>query len=247
MLYKFIERRIFVKIEYNNEIIDVVIEYKKRKKIEIRIDSDGTVRALAPKDVEKECIIETIKSKIHLIAEKLNERRKIFENIENKECLNEKKILYLGSNYPYKIIVDENNEKSLIRFENGMFFINVVRFEEDLIKYAMENFYKKECSKVVQQRINYYQKYFKTKPKVIKIVESKNTWGTCNSNRDMNFNWRLIMAPIEIIDYIVVHEMCHMVHMNHSKSFWKFVGKIIPDYKKRTEWLQVNGSRMNII
>ena len=73
--------------------------------------------------------------------------------------------------------------------------------------------------------------YFKTKPRKVTIEESYNKWGSCNSNRDLTFNWILITKSPEAIDYVVVHEMCHMTHLNHDRSFWRLLGKLLPDYK----------------
>ncbi len=61
--------------------------------------------------------------------------------------------------------------------------------------------------------------------------------GTCNSKRELTFNWKLAMAPLDVIDYIVIHEMCHMVHMNHDRSFWRLVGKYMPNYDEKQAWL----------
>lgn len=235
-----------MKLEYNNSTIEFIIEYKKRKTVEIKIDLDTTVRVSAPKGANEEDVIDIIKSKLPMISKKLKSLMETPTGAKEKEYKCGEKFLYLGTEYPIQIIIDENVEKNKVSFEQNIFFITIKNCGEAAIKSTMENFYKKECNKIIQKRISYYQKYFNIKPKVIRIEESSKKWGSCNSNRNIDFNWRLAMAPIEIIDYIVVHEMCHMVHMNHSKSFWRLVGKIIPDYKKRSEWLQYNNFRMNI-
>ncbi len=75
----------------------------------------------------------------------------------------------------------------------------------------------------------------------ITIRNQKTRWGSCSSKGNLNFNWRLLMAPAEILDYVVVHELCHLLYLNHSKQFWQAVGKILPDYPKRRSWLKANG------
>ena len=79
----------------------------------------------------------------------------------------------------------------------------------------------------------------------IKIANSKTKWGSCSSKLVLRFNWRLIFAPLEILNYVIIHEMCHLVEMNHSKSFWNLVAKFYPEYKSARLWLKENGHRLH--
>ena len=99
---------------------------------------------------------------------------------------------------------------------------------------------------VVEERIKIYHKQLKVNPKIIEIVESKAKWGSCSSNRKLTFNYRLAMAPIDVIDYVVIHELCHLLHMNHDRSFWRRVGSIMPDYKEKEAYLARNGHLMSL-
>ena len=74
----------------------------------------------------------------------------------------------------------------------------------------------------------------------------KSRWGSCHSDGRVYFNWRIIVAPHSIVDYVVAHELCHLVHHDHSKKFWKLLGTIIPDYAERKEWLKVNGRGLGV-
>lgn len=86
----------------------------------------------------------------------------------------------------------------------------------------------------------------KVKPKTIEVVESITKWGSCSSSKKLTFNYRLAMAPIEVIDYVIIHELCHLIHMNHDRSFWRRVGSIMPDYKKKEEFLARYGHFMTV-
>lgn len=77
----------------------------------------------------------------------------------------------------------------------------------------------------------------------ITVREQKTRWGSCSSKGNLNFNWKLVLMPEEILDYVVVHELAHRKEMNHSTAFWAVVGSVIPDYRARRQWLKVNGSR----
>ncbi|MCT4509842.1 MAG: M48 family metallopeptidase [Tepidibacter sp.] len=234
-----------LKVDYNGEKINILIEYKKRKTVSIRIDYDLKVRVLAPKECNKDQVMNIIESKLDLISKKLNDIRSLSQRQEI-EISNDEQLLYMGKKYYIKVILDKNIEKNNISIQNNNIIINTQNDEQEQVKNIIKKHFKKEGSKQIKKRVSYYQSNFKLKPKSINIVESEKFWGICSSNRDIKFNWKLIMAPIEVIDYVVVHEMSHMSHMNHSKSFWKMVAKIIPEYKKQVEWLQFNGRYMKI-
>jgi predicted metal-dependent hydrolase len=93
--------------------------------------------------------------------------------------------------------------------------------------------------------ITVLSKQHKMKFSEIKLTNSKSKWGSCSSNLILRFNWRLIFTPQEILNYVIIHEMCHLVEMNHSKSFWNLVAKLYPEYKTAKLWLKENGSRLH--
>lgn len=80
----------------------------------------------------------------------------------------------------------------------------------------------------------------------IAIRDQSTRWGSCSSKKNLNFNWRLIFGPEEVLDYVIVHELCHLKEMNHSKNFWNLVASIMPDYKQRRNWLKSNGMRLKM-
>ncbi|WP_129600660.1 M48 family metallopeptidase [Anaerophilus nitritogenes] len=231
-------------ITYKDQTIIFAIEYKKRKTIQIEIDPACRVKVLAPKGTKEERIVELIKEKAPDILEKINQIRTKDEIIKEQKHKNEGSLLYLGNNYSMQVIIDENVEKERVILEEDTFIIIVKSNEKLIIDIVLEKYYKRKCKEIIGKRVGYYQKYFKTKVKDVKIVVSQSKWGSCDSDRNLEFNWRLIRAPLEVIDYIVVHELCHLEHMNHDRSFWRLVGKIIPDYKERSEWLKYNGMRI---
>jgi len=88
--------------------------------------------------------------------------------------------------------------------------------------------------------------YFESKPSLLKVQSLKNKWGSCSKTNQLRFNWRVVMAKMSIIDYIIVHELCHITFKDHSKAFWNEVQKILPDYKGRKEWLHINGDLLKV-
>jgi len=114
------------------------------------------------------------------------------------------------------------------------------------IKKAIQEFYKAKASEVIHDRLEFFNEYYGLKFNRVSFRNQKTRWGSCSSQKNLNFNWRLIMAPIEIIDYVVVHELCHLKYMNHSAAFWKTVSETIPNYKERKKWLKENSSLISI-
>ncbi len=215
-----------MKVEIENKVIEFNVQYGNGKKLSIHIDSFGFITVKAPKDTSKEMIVSAIESKGKWILEKIHAIGVAREAPKAREYHAQGKFLYLGTE----------------RFLHEL--IETSEVDEEKLKRNLKKFYINSCKKIVEERIKIYQKPLKVKPKSIEIVESKAKWGSCSSDRKLTFNYRLAMAPIEVIDYVVIHELCHLLHMNHDRSFWRRVGSIMPDYKEKEEYLARNGHSM---
>jgi predicted metal-dependent hydrolase len=113
-------------------------------------------------------------------------------------------------------------------------------------RFFFENFYKYKASTVISQRVEAISDAHGFKYKEIGLTSAKKRWGSCSYNDRIKINWRLIMAPADIIDYVIIHELSHTVHKNHSKNFWHCVASIMPDYKIRIKWLKDNGHMLKL-
>lgn len=111
----------------------------------------------------------------------------------------------------------------------------VVRSEEEVQEL------KEQAREVLTKRTDYYKEILKVDYQRIRIGDQKTRWGSCSSRGTISYNWHLVLMPERIMDYVVVHELCHLVEMNHSPAFWKKVSEILPDYEERRKWLKENG------
>lgn len=102
----------------------------------------------------------------------------------------------------------------------------------------------KLAKKVIPVKVAYYARILNVTYDRITIRNQKTRWGSCSSKGNLNFNCLLMMAPPEVLDYVVVHELCHRLEMNHSKRFWAQVERVLPDYRKPRKWLKEQGSRL---
>ena len=232
--------------QYKSETVDYNIIYKKRKTMGIYIDLYGHIELRVPKGTSPESIRHLLESKWDWIQSKSNELKERTSGFKEKVYDDGETFLYLGKTYPVCITIDENIKQDCVLLEEDKLHIYVKEQDDDRIKQALKRFYYQQCKNLVEKRIKIYQSYFKMKPRSIRISDNKSNWGTCDSKLQLTFNWKLAMAPMESIDYVVVHEMCHMVHLNHDRSFWRLVGKILPDYEQRKNWLNQSSWKMVI-
>ncbi|OMD38876.1 M48 family metallopeptidase [Paenibacillus odorifer] len=217
-----------MKIEYDNQVIEFNVQYGNGKKISIHIDSSGRITLKAPKKTSEETIKSVVERHGKLIVEKLQSIEVNKETPKLKEYEDEGKFLYLGKYYSLQELIETGD------------------LNEEELKLKLKKFYFASCKKIVGERINRYQTQLRVKPKTIDIVESRTKWGSCSSDKKLTFNYRLAMAPVEVIDYVIIHELCHLLHMNHDRSFWRKVGSLMPDYKEKEEYLARYGRAMTL-
>ena len=110
-----------------------------------------------------------------------------------------------------------------------------------MIKAILMQWYKNRARDMISSRVDHYKAMLGVEPSKIAIKDQKTRWGSCSSKGNVNFNWRLVLAPPGIQDYVVIHELCHLKVHSHSARFWSAVSSIIPDYKDRRTWLRKNG------
>jgi predicted metal-dependent hydrolase len=231
---------------YLGETIRFDIKYKNRASIGISIDGYGNIVVLAPKKTSDERVIQVLEVNWDQIQTKLKEMQNRMNGPLEKVYENNESFLYLGNTYPIQIVQDITITQERVEFENEALHIYVQHQDKEKIKQLLKRYYYQRSKALVEERVSFYQSNFKTKPRSIRITDSKTNWGTCDSNFQLTFNWRLAMAPLEVIDYVVVHEMCHMVHLNHDRSFWRLVGKLMPDYKEKENWLAMSSWKMTV-
>lgn len=109
---------------------------------------------------------------------------------------------------------------------------------------AQEKELRERAKSVLAQRTAYFARQVGVTYGRITVRDQKTRWGSCSQTGNLNFNFRLILAPLEVLDYVVVHELCHRRQMNHSTQFWQEVAQVLPDYRKRKAWLTENGWRL---
>lgn len=236
------------KTEYAGTVIKYTIEKRKRKTISIQINTNGDVKVVTPINVNREYISDIVLRKGKWILET---REKVLKKLDTKVIRKIKDgstFLFLGKEYPLHLIYDyslKHIEVSLNENE-GRFVIKANTEDEEKIKKSLEKWYRAKTMEIVLEKIKKYQDKFKDKVTEVKVKEQKRRWASCTYKNAILFNWRCSMAREDVVEYIVVHEMCHFDYKNHSKDFWDRVAEIIPDYKEKHEYLRKNGMNFYI-
>jgi predicted metal-dependent hydrolase len=221
------------------------IEYKlaksERKTASIYIERDGSISVLAPEQWNQEQIEKMLERKRPWIYRGLAEWEDLNATRITREFVSGEGFLYLGRTYRLRIV--ENQNKPLL-LKDGYFCLR-----SDMTHHAQEifkEFYRKKGQPKIAERVEYYKHKMGVKPGQVRVMELKNRWASCSNGGDLNFHWKCIMAPLRIMDYIVVHELAHLIHINHTEAFWGEIDKVMPDYRERKDWLRVNGAGMDL-
>lgn len=145
---------------------------------------------------------------------------------------------YLGRDYILEIRQYPSYRKPGVQLAGERLVVLAAKPDPDTVRRAVLEWYGMRACSIIPERVAYYQPQVAKPVNVIRIKDVRSRWGSCSSKGNLNFNWRLVLAPMEVLDYVVVHELCHLREMNHSKAFWSLVEGILPDYRKRREWLK---------
>jgi predicted metal-dependent hydrolase len=221
-----------------NILIDNIVR-SKRKTLSISINPDLVIRVKAPYWVTNHDIEEFILKNSEWIKNKLSQMSKR-PKVEPKKYMNGEKFLFLG-------------KEVQLRFSLGRDFI-ITETDELLAPSLFADdprdmiitWYKKQAEKIITDRCSIISKIVGVKPIKIKINSAKSRWGSCSRKGNLNFTWRLIMAPLPVVDYVVLHELVHLIHHNHSKEYWEVISRFMPNYMEAEKWLKNNHIYINI-
>ncbi len=235
-------------IQVGDKHLEYILIRSKRKTIGITIDKNGLVKVTSPYRVSESYINELILKKASWIHKKITELENSLANTSSpKKFINGETFLYLGKEFELKICRSNNCKKAHVKLEGKNIVIVAPNiFNADSIKQTLRLWYIEQFKHIVSERINYYSSKIGVFPQKVTIREQKTRWGSCSNKGNINLNWKLIMAALEILDYVIVHELCHMIAMNHSEEFWKVVEAYSPQYKDYKVWLKHNGDMLSL-
>ncbi len=232
-------------MQHEDDIAYEVIR-SPRRTADIVIEPDGRVLVRAPESAPDERIEDMIEAKRLWIYKNLAEWRDLNATRVLREYRNGEGFLYLGRSYRLLLVADQTEPLLL---KSGRFCLRrdlVDLGEIPAAKAAFRDYFIARGLERIIRRVHYFAPKVGVIPKQIDVRELGHRWASCSPNGNLAFHWKCMMAPPRIIDYIVVHELCHYHHLDHSDAFWNELDKVMPDFGERKEWLRKNGAAMDL-
>jgi len=217
------------------------IEYKlirsRRRTLALEIARDAALVIRAPHHFDLPTIHRIIEEKKEWILKKQRFYLEKQRSLPIKKYKEGETFLYLGQEYPLKIA----DQAEALRYD-GAFYLSQNYHQK--AKQLLIQWYKDQAYQLFASRAGYYSYYIGVKFGKLKLSNAKSRWGACTRSGNIRLSWRLIMAPLWVIDYVIIHELTHILEHNHSKRFWSKIEALYPEYKKCKRWLKENDHRL---
>jgi predicted metal-dependent hydrolase len=188
----------------------------------------------------EERILSILKSKEYEIHKKLLYWKELNKEQIERQYVSGQSFLYLGKNYNLQLV--EGQKRNLI-FKGGKFLLSDKAVSP---RGAFVKFYKEQAKIKITERLLLHQNPGNKMPGKVEIRELPTRWASCTPTGNIYFNWKCVMAPMVVLDYLIIHELVHLEHPNHSRAFWDKVSILCPNYQQQETWLKRNGVRMTI-
>ncbi len=225
---------------YGDERIDFERKTSKKtaRNIRITISHTGDVSVSAPKKYHDYEIIPIVQKRGRWITKKLKEIHENMEQIAPRQYVSGETHYYLGSQYQLKVLNDKSKKQS-VYFEKNYLYVNTHKIDKERICALLNNWYRE------QAKIFFHQRLIELVPRTkwvnecppLKVRKMKRQWGNCAINGQITLNTHLIKAPIFCIDYVILHELCHIAEHNHSKNFYRLMSQVLPNWKDTKTYL----------
>jgi predicted metal-dependent hydrolase len=231
-------------IRYGNKRIDFNIKRSNRRKtIGIYIGPKGDVLLRSPQFLKEEKVEEIVRKRARWIIGKQELLKNHGRFASEKEFVSGEAFSYLGRQYRLKVVRSASEKEQKCKLINGRFLVGIngdlsSETSKKTVRMTLIKWYLERSEEKIPERVELYARQIGKWPERVEIKNHKRRWGSCSQNGIVRFNWKIIMAPVTILDYVIVHELCHLIHQHHSSQFWQKVEAIIPDYAKRRERLR---------
>lgn len=230
-----------ISLEERAPLCQVIRSRRRRRTFSIQIREDGKVVCRVPYHAQAKAVDQFLREKWPWVEKKLAERKVFGEGVE-KAFVSGEKFLYLGESYPLEIVDEDGRVPLELSF--GRFILR--KGYQSRGRDVFVEWYKREARRRLTERLKFLSERLSLKPTGFRITSARTRWGSCSRRNGLSITWRIVMAPLEVIDYILIHELCHIVEKNHSPGFWSLVEQALPNYNERRRWLRENGHRLNL-
>ncbi len=210
---------------------------RRKKTVALKVEPKGTLVVLAPADCPTDEIDDIVTRKAEWVMQKLQHLREMPSAAAPREFVTGESVSYLGQQYRLKIDSSAVGEARLV---GEWIHVPVPdgSLKEAYARAALIGWFQRQAAKRIRERVEFWRLRVGVSMPSVVIANQKKRWGSCNRHGAIRLNWRLVQAPMRLIDYVVVHELVHILHQNHSREFWQETGRVLPDYKERREELK---------
>lgn len=229
-------------IEFGGERIGFTLERTARRKtVAISVGHEG-VRVLAPADLDDERILCIVRKRGPWLLRKIVAYAELGGSPVTREYVGGETFHYLGRPYRLRVITDENAVSTRIRLRGTWLEAPVLPnsapiIRRSAIRSGMRQWYSQRAKKLFPERAGIVAEMLGIDKPSVQVVEQSKRWGSCDSKGRIRLNWRLVMAPLPLVDYVIAHEACHILEHNHSRQFWRKLETVMPDYEARVRQL----------
>lgn len=211
----------------------------KRSTIALAVAADASLIVRAPMNTPLAYIERLLNRKMDWIRRAMARVRSRPRPVTH-EFVDGESFLYLGKSHKLRLVKDAKKELTF----NGTFTMRMS--SKSKARDVFVAWYKREAKRKIAERVEWCAKKAGLTYKSIKITSANKRWGSCSTSGNLNFSWKLVMAPLSVIDYVVTHELAHLEHKNHSKSFWRSVKVMYPNYETAKRWLRQHEGTLTI-
>jgi hypothetical protein len=220
----------------------------RRKTLALCVYPDNRVVAAAPAKLSKSEIINFVETKSDWIRKRLQLNREKQGKSPAREFKPGENLWYLGRKHGLEVCERRTVGVSCAQGKITVFVRPEMTAEtrSGFIRREIITWYGNMAQKKIAERVRYFTGIIGAIPRAVKIKTLKSRWGSCSAKGDLNFAWNIIMAPGPVLDYLVVHELCHLIHHDHSDQYWRLVEKSLPEHRERRKWLRQNGYKLKL-
>lgn len=223
--------------------IRYTLKRSDRKTASIYVERNGQITVIAPSSLSDQHIEKVIEEKRRWIYKSLAEWHDLNAARIERQFVNGEGFLYLGRSYRLKLVQDQAEPLLL---KDGHFCLRTELRPAAKAVGAFREFYREKGLLRIRERVTHFQNRMDVTPKSVKVLDLKHRWASWTPGGNLNFHWKCMMAPVKILDYIVVHELAHLIQPDHSTKFWNEVDKLLPDFAERKDWLRVHGAGLDL-
>jgi predicted metal-dependent hydrolase len=205
------------------------------------VERDGDLSVAVPDQADMAQVEKTVRSKLFWVFSKLAEKALLFQPAPEKEYVSGEGFNYLGRSYRLLLVDDQGkNGVARLRLMNGRFTLR--RQDQPQAASLFVRWYTDHARQWIGPRVQEFAARTGRQPKQVRVLDLGNRWGSCSPEGGLNFHWRTIRLPPSLVEYVVVHELVHLIEPRHDKAFWTRLERVMPDYRERKRRLSTQGA-----